>query len=288
MSPAYHVGALERVREISRRVIAYGEAMGLDMIEGDYEDAGQLELNFAHDDCLATCDRLTTYRQICMQVARELDVTATFMPKPAVGVMANGCHHNLSLWRGEENAFADPSRRELHLTDTARHALGGLLAHAGATTAVAAPTVNSYARFWDAGQFAPAAANWGFDNRTCTVRVSANGRLEWKLPDASVNPYLTHAVALAAMRDGLERELDPGPPEQSSGYDDEVAARARFAPLPRTLGDALDALAADDVVAAALTPELLDVFCELKRDEWARFLSAVTEWHRETYLHVVP
>ena len=87
------------------------------MIEGDYEDTGQLELNFAYDDCLATCDRLMTYRQICMQVARELGVTATFMPKPAVGVMANGCHHNLSLWRGEENAFVDPSRRELHLTE---------------------------------------------------------------------------------------------------------------------------------------------------------------------------
>ena len=80
--------------------------------------------------------------------------------------------------------------------------------------AVLAPTVNSYARYWDLGQFAPSIVNWGYDNRTCAVRVSASGRLEFKLPDASVNPYLSHTVVLAAMADGLERRLDPGPPQR--------------------------------------------------------------------------
>ena len=58
-------------------------------------------------------------------------------------------------------------------------------------------TVNSYKRYWDAGQFAPSRINWGLDNKTCTVRLSANGRLEYKLPDAAVNPYLSHAAILA-------------------------------------------------------------------------------------------
>ncbi len=78
------------------------------MIEGDYEDTGQLELNFQYDVCERTCDNLVTYRQVCAQVAREFGVIASFMPKPTVGAMANGCHHNLSLWRGGENVFADP------------------------------------------------------------------------------------------------------------------------------------------------------------------------------------
>ena len=78
-------------------------AMGLDMIQGDHEDApGQLELNWMYDDCLRTADRLTTYRQICAQVAREFDLIACFMSKPFMGVSASGCHHNLSLWRGGE------------------------------------------------------------------------------------------------------------------------------------------------------------------------------------------
>ena len=77
--------------------------MGLDMIQGDHEDApGQLELNFIFDDALRTCDRLTTYRQICAQVAREFDLIACFMCKPFMGVSASGCHHNISLWRGGE------------------------------------------------------------------------------------------------------------------------------------------------------------------------------------------
>ena len=82
------------------------QAMGLDMIQGDHEDApGQLELNFMFDRPEATADRLTTYRQICRQVGREMGAFACFMPKPFMGVSANGCHHNISLWQGDENMF---------------------------------------------------------------------------------------------------------------------------------------------------------------------------------------
>ena len=133
------------MRPIVRRVVGYAQALGLDMIEGDYEDTGQLELNFQYDVCDRTCDNLVTYRQVCAQVAREFGVIASFMPKPTVGAMANGCHHNLSLWRGEENVFADPADPTLHVTDTARHAIAGILAHAPGMLAVCAPTVNSYA-----------------------------------------------------------------------------------------------------------------------------------------------
>jgi glutamine synthetase len=285
VSPAYHIGALEMMRPIVRRVVGYAQALGLDMIEGDYEDTGQLELNFQYDVCERTCDNLVTYRQVCAQVAREFGVIASFMPKPAVGAMANGCHHNLSLWRGEENTFADPADPTLHVTETARQAIAGILAHAPGMLALCAPTVNSYARYWDVGQFAPGAANWGFDNRTCAIRVSASGRLEYKLPDAAVNPYLSHAAVLEAMAHGLAEGLDPGPPQAGDSYDPAVAGDAR---LPRTLGDALALLAADEVVKDALTRPLYDAFVEYKTDEWERFCATVTEWHREMYLRALP
>jgi len=83
------------------QVIRYARKMGLDMIQGDHEDApGQLELNWMFDDVLRNADRLTTYRQICAQVARENGIFACFMTKPFMGVSASGCHHNMSLWRG--------------------------------------------------------------------------------------------------------------------------------------------------------------------------------------------
>ena len=99
----YHIDQFEELRPIFMRVIEYSQAMGFDMIQGDHEDApGQLELNFTFDDALRTADRLTTYRQICAQVAREHGVIACFMSKPFMGVSASGCHHNVSLWKGGE------------------------------------------------------------------------------------------------------------------------------------------------------------------------------------------
>jgi glutamine synthetase len=284
VSPAYHLGSLERVREVVQRVIRYGQALGLEMIEGDYEDNGQLELNFLFDRAELTADRLVTYRQICAQVARELDVTATFMPKPALGIMGNGCHHNLSLWRDGVNVCADEGRAELHVSETARHAIGGLLTHAAAGMAVYACTVNSYKRYWDAGLFAPSAVNWGLDNRTCTVRVSANGRLEFKLPDAMVNPYLSAVLVLAAVEDGLARRLDPGEPVAAGAAGD----GSSHPPLPLTLGDALDVFAGSAVATAALGEELMQLYLDFKRDEWARFCSTVTDWERVMYRDWLP
>jgi glutamine synthetase len=281
--PAYRIDLLERSRPIYQKVITYGRAMGLDMIEGDYEDPGQLELNWMYDRAELTADRLMTFRQICRQTARELGVSAGFMPKPATGVMGNGCHHNLSLWRGGTNVLADPGRRELHLTDTGRHALGGILAHTPGAMAVMGSTVNSYKRYWDAGLFAPERIDWGLDDKTCTVRLSANGRLEYKLPDAMVNPYLSHAVLLAAIADGLDHHTDPGPPHggpQNPGH--------RFPALPATLGEALTAFAADPVVRGALTEEIASLYLAAKTDEWARFCAAVTDWEHMMYAEGTP
>ena len=286
VSPAYNARALERVRGIFQRVIRYATEMGFDMIEGDYEDNGQLELNWMFDRAELTADRLVTYRQICVQVATELGVKASFMPKPFAGIMGNGCHHNLSLWRAGANVFAEEDRRDLHVTEVARHAIGGILKHAAGGMAVMGPTVNSYKRFWDAGLFAPSQVNWGLDNKTCTVRVSANGRLEFKLPDASVNPYLSHTVLLTVIEDGLKNAVEPGEPQSSSSYEGEHGSA--FEPLPMTLGDALTAFERDDVVGGALPPELARLYLEYKRDEWTRYCGTITEWENMMYLDWIP
>jgi glutamine synthetase len=101
----YHIDQFEELRPITLRVTEYCRKMGIDCIQGDHEDApGQLELNWTYDDVERTSDRLTTYRQICAQVAREFNVIACFMTKPFMRVSANGCHHNFSLWKGRKDA----------------------------------------------------------------------------------------------------------------------------------------------------------------------------------------
>jgi len=279
-SPAYQVENLEKMRPVYKKVISYSQALDFTMIQGDYEDDGQIELNWEYDRAERSAERMTTYRQICKQVARELGVQASFMAKPYNGKMGNGCHHNLSLWRGDENVVED-GRVELHVTDTARHAIAGMLLHTPGSMLVMASTVNSYKRYWDAGQFAPAGADWGLDTRGVAIRVSANGRMEYRLPDASVNPYLSHLYLLAAIEHGLDEKLDPGEPGEPSAAVSSVV-------VPNTLGAAIEAFEADEYLMGAMPEELTRIYLQLKRDEWARYCGQITQWEFDQYWEAIP
>jgi glutamine synthetase len=284
----YHIDQFSELQPIIHKVIEYSGALGLDMIQGDHEDApGQIELNFQFDRAEATADRLTTYRQICRQVGREMGAFPCFMPKPFMGVSANGCHHNISLWQGEENMFLPEGDDPRKPSKVGLHAIGGVLDHLRALTAITASTVNSYRRFADAGFWAPIFADWGFQNRTTALRVSAPGRFEYRSVDSAVNPYLSFAALIAAMNDGLDRSLDPGPPEERNIYA-AMSAGKQVTRIPQTLGEALDALADDPVIRSALPGDMYRVFHHHKHDEWMRFISTVTEWDVQTYLDVLP
>ena len=279
-SPAYQVENLEKMRPVFKKVISYGQQLDFTMIQGDYEDDGQIELNWDFDVADLTAQRMTIYRQICKQVARELGLEASFMPKPYNGKMGNGCHHNLSLWRGEENVIED-GRVELHATEIARQAIAGMLLHAPGSMLVMGSTVNSYKRFWDAGQFAPSGADWGLDTRGVAIRISANGRMEYRLPDASVNPYLSHLYLLAAIEHGLEAQLDPGDPGQPS----EVLQHVE---VPNTLGMAIDSFEADEYLMGAMPEELTRIYLQLKRDEWSRYCGYISKWEFDQYWEAIP
>ena len=284
----YHIDQFSELQPIIHRVIEYGQAMGLDMIQGDHEDApGQIELNFNFDRAEVTADNLSTYRQICRQVGRELGAFPCFMPKPFMGVSANGCHHNISLWEGDRNAFEPDTDDRQRPSQTGLYAIGGILEHLGALTAVTASTVNSYRRLWDTGFWAPVFADWGYQNRTTALRVSAPGRFEYRSVDSAVNPYLSLAVLIAAMADGIERKLDPGEPEERNIYE-ALAAGKEVKRIPMTFGDALDALEADEVIRGALPGDLYRVFMHYKRDEWERYCATVSDWDVEEYLDVLP
>jgi glutamine synthetase len=310
----YHIDQFESLRPVFMQVIDYARAMGLDMIQGDHEDApGQLELNFTFDDALRNCDRLTTYRQICAQVAREHGLIACFMSKPFMGVSASGCHTNLSLWSGGEEevkplghdplpgmegAWTYVSGGENHfMPDDAVHpkkpgpiglnCIGGVIEHLPALTALGCSTVNSYRRLWDQGFWAPVYADWGYQNRTCGLRVSAPGRFEYRAVDSMMNPYLLASGLLMAFDDGLERKLDPGEPESRNIYA-ALAAGKEVDKLPLTLGEALHRLEHDELIRQALPGEMYRVFMHYKRDEWEKFLATVTEWDVRTYLDCLP
>ena len=311
----YHIDQFESLRPVYMKVIEYARAMGLDMIQGDHEDApGQLELNWNYDDALRNADRLSTYRQLCAQVAREFNLIACFMSKPFMGVSASGCHHNISLWsggkdelkpvgndpknlpgleesfmyrRGGENHFMpDTDDRQLP-GKIGLNAIGGIVKHLGGLTAIGCSTVNSYRRLWDTGFWAPVFADWGFQNRTTGLRVSAPGRFEYRAVDSMVNPYLMASGILKAMDDGLKNKIDPGKPEERNIYQ-AMEAGKQVRRLPMTLGDALEALKNDEVIRSAMPGEMHRLYDEYKRDEWERFMYTSTNWDLETYLDCLP
>jgi glutamine synthetase len=284
----YHIDQFSELQPVIHRVIEYSEALGLDMIQGDHEDApGQLELNFQFDKAERTADRLTTYRQICRQVGREMGAFPCFMPKPFMGVSANGCHHNISLWRGEENMFLPDTDNPRMPGKVGLNSIGGVLEHLSALCAISSPTVNSYRRFADAGFWAPIFADWGFQNRTTALRISAPGRFEYRSVDSAVNPFLSFSALLVTIKDGLDRDLDPGPPEERNIYD-AMAEGKQVRRIPQTLGEALDALEADETVREAMPGDMYRVFMHYKRDEWERFISTVTDWDIQEYLDILP
>lgn len=311
----YHIDQFESLRPVYMKVMEYSRAMGLDMIQGDHEDApGQLELNWMYDDVLRNADRLTTYRQICAQVAREFDIIACFMTKPFMGVSASGCHHNMSLWRGGEDHLKPtgndpdnlPGMRQNYMyvsggdntfmpdgddpqmpQKAGLDAIGGIVHHLRALTAIGSSTVNSYRRLWDTGFWAPVFADWGFQNRTTGLRVSAPGRFEYRSVDSMVNPYLMGSTILAAADDGIDNQLDPGEPEERNIYD-AIKAGKQVKKLPMSLGEALEALADDKVVQRGLPGEMYRLYHEYKWDEWERFMHTVTEWDQDTYLECLP
>jgi glutamine synthetase len=284
----YHIDQFSELQPIIHKVIEYGQKLDLDMIQGDHEDApGQIELNFGFDRAEQTADNLSTFRQICKQVGRELDAFPCFMPKPFMGVSANGCHHNISLWRDDENAFLPDTDDPQKPSKVGLYAIGGIMAHQPALTALTCSTVNSYRRLWDTGFWAPVFADWGYQNRTTALRVSAPGRFEYRSVDSAVNPYLSLAGIIAAMRDGIERELDPGEPEERNIYE-AMEAGKEVKRLPMTFGAALEALEDDDVVRSALPGDMYRVFMHYKRDEWERYCAQVSDWDVTEYLDVLP
>ena len=309
----YHIDQFESLRPVYMKVIEYSRAMGLDIIQGDHEDApGQLELNWTYDDCVRNADRLTTYRQICAQVAREFNLIACFMTKPFMGVSASGCHHNISLWKGGEdgvkplgqkvragqdevfsyrsggdNTFMPEGDDSQMPGQIGQYAIGGITKHLDALTAIGCSTVNSYRRLWDTGFWAPVFKDWGFQNRTTGLRISAPGRFEFRSVDSMVNPYLMAAGLLQAMDDGLENQIPCGKPEERNIYA-AIEEGKKVEKLPMSLGDALEALASDDVVKSAMPGEMYRLYDEYKRDEWERFMHTTTDWDLETYLDYLP
>ncbi len=297
--PSYDLKSLPRQNDFLQALRGALQAGGLDVLQIDHEDAhGQYEVNFGHDEVLASADHLMLFKLAAHALAEARGMVFSMMPKPFDNQPGSGMHFHVSLWEGQRddarNVFvphlADGAiDRRNTLSTLGRQFVAGVLAHAGALCAIAAPTVNSYKRLvvgesLSGTSWAPAHIAQGPNNRTALVRT-LHGRFEWRLPDASANPYLASAALIAAGLDGIERKLDAGADTRDDLFELSLAQlRERdIGLLPQSLDQATDALQADPVICAALGDTLVQQFVQIKRDEHTGYARHVSDWELNRY-----
>ncbi len=210
---------------------------------------GQCEIDMRFETLLRMADNLMKYKYVVKNVARQNGMTATFMPKPLFGDNGSGMHVHQSIWKGDEPLFADEASYA-GLSQTARWYIGGLLRHAAAVLAFAAPTTNSYRRLVP-GFEAPVNLAWSMRNRSAACRIPMYSpspkakRVEFRCPDPSCNPYLAFSAMLMAGLDGIRNRIDPGEPIDKNIYDLPPEEAAEIGKVPGQLSEAIDALEAD-------------------------------------------
>lgn len=277
--------ALEPVVELLRAPLL---ALGLPLRSMEVElGPSQVEFVFGPMKGLAPADAMILFRSAAKQVMRRNGYHATFMCRPKLPeVMSSGWHLHQSLAhrRDGSNAFAGPGTTAADcLSATGRAFLAGLLHHARGASVFATPTLNGYRRYRP-NSLAPDRATWGRDNRGAMVRVIGGAgdpgtRLENRAGEPAANPYLFMAAQIHAGLDGVRRALDPGP-FADAPYD------AQAPLLPRSLAEALAALADDPVLAAGFGEPVIDWYTRIKRAEIARFEAEVSDWEQREYFEM--
>lgn len=235
--------------------------------------AGQCEIDFRFSNLLHTADNVMLFKNIVKNTAVAFGKTATFMPKPLYGDNGSGMHCHQSLWKDGNPLFGGD--QYAGLSEMAKFYIGGLLKHAPALVAFAAPTTNSYKRLVP-GFEAPVNLAYSARNRSAAVRIPMFSqspkakRLEFRPPDPSCNPYITFAALLMAGLDGVQNRIDPGEPLDKDIYDLPPEELANVPSLPGTLDEALKALEADNdflLKGDVFTTSMIERWISFKREK---------------------
>lgn len=291
----FDLSVSDAARDLRRNTVLTLEKMSVP-VEYTFHAAGRSQhgMSLRHAEALSMSDAITTAKLIIKQQAYESGCHASFMPKPLAGEDGSAMFLHQSLFDHDgNNVFWGEDDDKYHLSDIAKHYMAGILARAREISAITNPTVNSYKRITTGGDSVPQYATWGLRNRASMVRIPVykpgkqlSTRIELRSPDPMANPYLVNTVTLAAGLDGIERKLEL-PPEATAEtlkLTDRQMLDAGYAPLPRSLKEALDVFEDSQFMKDALGEHIHSFFLKKKRDEWHKFESTITQWEIKHYL----
>ncbi len=299
MTPHDQAGYFDQYTDLAlqlRREMAFAlDVMGIEIERMHHEVAqGQHEINFRYADGLRTADNAISLKLTLKALASKMGLHCSFMPKPIFGVNGSGMHVHQSLTHLKDgtNAFYDKAGK-YGLSGIAQSYIAGVLEHIRALNAVMNPTVNSYKRLV-VGYEAPVNAAWGQRNRSALIRIprispgvaAKATRFELRCPDPSSNPYLAFAVMLAAGLDGIKRGLVAPSPVEENIWEltPKEMKRKGIKTCASNLKEAIDELAKDDVVKAALGESTFIKFYDAKLEEWESYRTSVSSWETDRYM----
>ncbi|HJZ38224.1 MAG TPA: glutamine synthetase, partial [Solirubrobacterales bacterium] len=247
---------------------------------------GQVEITFDPRPGLEAADALLLFRTAVKQICRRRGLHATFMARPGLpNFFSSGWHLHQSLNEvgQDRNAFTRYGEGEGPISAVARSFAAGILQYADASAVFTNPTVTGYKRF-QPNSFAPTKATWAYENRGAMIRVigapeDSGTHIENRIGEPAANPYLYMGSQVAAGLAGIERKLDPGPFDESPYESDKPN-------VPASLIDAVNALERDDLYRERFGSGFVDYMVAMKRSEWSRFLSHVTDWEHREYFEV--
>ncbi|MEW2086534.1 glutamine synthetase family protein [Streptomyces sp. NPDC005283] len=269
----YSVLGTGRIEPLLRRIRNEMAAAGLTVESAKGEcNPGQHEIAFKYDEAVVTCDQHAVYKTGAKEIASQEGVSLTFMAKYNERE-GNSCHIHLSL-QDEHGTNVMAGDGPGGMSQVMRYFLAGQLAALREFSLLYAPNINSYKRF-QPGSFAPTAVAWGYDNRTCALRVVGHGRsmrFENRLPGGDVNPHLAVAGLVAAGLYGIEQQLEL--PQECTGN----AYTAGYAQVPTTLREAAELWENSPIAKAAFGDEVVAHYRNMARVELEAFDAAVTDW----------
>lgn len=287
----FDVEPLDEGTDFRRMLVMNLEELNFE-IEGSHHEVGpgQNEIAFKFGDALKTADAVITFKQAIKAIVSGMGYKVTFMPKPFFGESGSGMHCHQSLFKDNENIFADENS-ETGLSQEALYFMGGLLKHAPALTAICAPTVNSYKRLVP-GYEAPVYEAYGLKNRSTLIRIPAargkGTRVELRSPDPTCNPYLAFTAMLAAGMYGLENKIDPGEPTETNLYElsREELEDIGIQTLPTSLWEAYHAFEENTIIQNALGKHISDAFLTEKYAEWDDYRVQVFQYEQDKYMDI--
>ncbi|ALL14457.1 glutamine synthetase family protein [Caulobacter henricii] len=276
----YSISAVNEFDALFEDMYEYSERQGLEIDTLIHESGvAQMEINLRHGPPLELADQVFMFKRTIREVALEHEIYATFMAKPMATEPGSAMHiHQSIIDRHSQNLFSDPKTGEE--TPLFHNFIAGQQTYLPAVMAILAPYVNSYRRIAkDSG--APVNTQWGYDNRTCGLRVppsnAANRRLENRIPSSDSNPYLAIAATLAAGYLGMVKDLKPTAPVLTD-------AGARGIELPRSLTESLRLFEACEDLVDILGPVFCQAYDHVKQAEYETFMRTISPWEREFLL----